>query len=87
MGMFVYQVAYRHIDNDAVEGFAGYGFTREKARDDAISQIKRKLEIIVDWNDGDHIGFIPQRVIEDPFTLTKDEQATIRCDWKSNKRY
>jgi hypothetical protein len=84
--MIEIKLAYRH-DNNECEGFTGTSFTNEsKARNDAFSQIHKKLAIISEL-EGTPRLFDKNRVIESKEGLTKDEIAGIECDWRVNKRY
>lgn len=87
--MYRHRLAYR-ITPFEIEGFVGRGFTKESAREDAISQIKKKLAIILE--DGTSwpvhtFKFSWEKVVEGEASLTKPELESVRNDWNSNMRY
>ena len=84
--MFEHFLGYRFA-NGEVEGFKGYGTTKDHAKTDATNQILRKLEIVNNNGIATPQVFEPSRVIEKPIGIAIEELATIRRDWKINLRY
>lgn len=85
--MYQYLVGYRHR-NSEVEGFKGFGFSPESAKEDAYRQIKLKLEHFMTPPD----EFNRKLLIEEPHALNfgddgKKEMEQLRQDWHSKARY
>lgn len=86
-----YRCAYRHW-NGEVEGFLGFttAGTKDDARLDAISQIKRKLkntnEIRV-ANGNCAVEYDVTNLITRFDGLSPEENESIKRDWKTNVRY
>lgn len=85
--MHQYLVGYRHR-NGEVEGFKGFGFTPQSAKEDAYRQIKLKLEHFMSVPD----SFNVRQLIESANALNfgdeaRKEMEQLRQDWHSKARY
>jgi len=85
--MYQYLVAYRHR-NGEVEGFKGFGFTAQCAKDDAYRQIRLKLEHYMSVPE----SFTVRQLIETANALSLGnegikEMEQLRQDWHSKARY
>lgn len=81
--MFKHNLAYR-FSNGEVEGFTGFGFSKEQARINAIQKVGKKLDLLSDM-----LGkqtFTESSVIESDKGLTAAERAQIRKDWKVSEK-
>lgn len=78
------RVAFRH-SNGQVEGFAGIGATKAKARADSIDQIQKKLKIVAELGTKD--TFSKSRLITRVSDLKGAELDKVQCDWRSGLRY
>jgi hypothetical protein len=77
--MFIFNIAYRHLNNE-VEGFTGCGFSsKNAARIDAVRLIVAKCDAIGQRYD-------PSRLIEQPEGLTREEKQLIFNDFKLSQR-
>lgn len=83
-----YRCAYRHHDGQ-VEGFVGFTIsgTKDDARQDALSQIRRKLKIISEGGRAPKVEFDVANLITRFDVLSPEERDTIQRDWKTNVRY
>ncbi len=71
--MFKYNLAYRYQNNE-VEGFVGYGLTKEGAYNNAVHKIKDKLQ---SFNE----TFVVNNAIMDFSGLSEEEVRFIKDDW------
>lgn len=92
--IYEHRLAYRFPETRKIEGFLGTGFTKQAAREDAIKQIKRKIEILIDHErpKGSYAStpaprFSPSNIIEKTNLLTHAELKTAQADWNSGLRY
>ena len=83
--MYEHFLAYRFA-NGEVEGFKGCGFTKARAKTDAVNQIRRKIDHTL-WPPEPFHKFDLTRLIETPIGITIEDLKIIRSDWKTNLRY
>ena len=80
--MHTFRCGYRFADN-RVEGFTGFGFGEQGAKEDCLEQVRRKLSGIPGEPQAvDHSGLI---FSEDD--LTAEELESVRRDWARSRRY
>lgn len=80
--MKIFFCAYRYAAGE-VEGFKGMGFNKERARQDAINQIGRKICIIRESGANKNEEFEHSRLIEDKKSLSvvSETNDTSSCAW------
>jgi hypothetical protein len=82
-------MAYRYATD--VEGFVGVGFTEKAAKQDALNQLVKKLEIVEPIWPAHRRMFDSRQLIcteqEAKAALTPQELKIVQCDWASGFRY
>lgn len=85
--MFECRIAYLHTNGEP-EGFKATGFSRMAAKEDALSQIEKKLAILRGTS-AEPLILDPDRLIKrfGLMNLNKQQMETIIEDWNSGCRY
>lgn len=83
--MYIHRIGYRHA-NGEVEGFVGWGISKNIAVTDCIAQIKRKIAIISD-DFGIIQPFDGDSLIYGWENLNDYETRLIKADWSTKVRY
>ena len=79
--MFEFNLGYRYSSGE-IEGFTGVGFTRESARDNAVSKAISKVGMIREIEP----AFSVDRIVREAAEVTVEERESLARDWSVSRR-